>query len=421
MEKLKIHNFLVIKKADFDVGKINLIIGSQASGKSVIAKLLYFFKEFVNSTFLGSVQNFQTKALLQKKAIFDFEQYFPKYTWSGQEFTIIYKINDSEVSLTKEKGSSLKLDYSKNLASLHLELKKHYKKEVENKSSDEIQEGLSSSQDPFWNLIDKLIYKTDFADSFNSSLFIPASRSFFANFQKNIFSFLADNIDIDPFISTFGARYELAKRQYKNSQATLSITDFKTRIKFNTLVESILVGQYQFDDDQDWIESNSRKINIFNSSSGQQEALPMLVILSVWPFLSFRKSRKHTFFIEEPEAHLFPVSQKHIMSLISLIYKKTEHDFVITTHSPYILTAINNMVFANDVAKEKGYEAISDIIEEDYLIDFNDVKAYTIINGELINIVDEEVRLIGANVIDSVSDDFDYVFDSLIEKQMEKK
>ena len=62
------------------------------------------------------------------------------------------------------------------------------------------------------------------------------------------------------------------------------------------------------------------------------------------------------------------------MSLISLIYNKTEHDFVITTHSPYILTAINNMVFANDVAKEKGCRSISDIMEEDYLIDFNDVK-----------------------------------------------
>ena len=50
MENLQVRNFLVIKSADFEVGQINLIIGSQANGKSVLAKLLYYFRDFLNTT-----------------------------------------------------------------------------------------------------------------------------------------------------------------------------------------------------------------------------------------------------------------------------------------------------------------------------------------------------------------------------------
>ena len=45
MENLYISNFLVIKEAKLEVKKINVIIGSQGTGKSVIVKALYFFQE----------------------------------------------------------------------------------------------------------------------------------------------------------------------------------------------------------------------------------------------------------------------------------------------------------------------------------------------------------------------------------------
>ena len=42
MEKLTVKKFLNIKDIEFNLSKINIIIGQQASGKSVIAKLVYF-------------------------------------------------------------------------------------------------------------------------------------------------------------------------------------------------------------------------------------------------------------------------------------------------------------------------------------------------------------------------------------------
>ncbi|MGV2389174.1 MAG UNVERIFIED_CONTAM: hypothetical protein LVR29_15750 [Microcystis novacekii LVE1205-3] len=60
--------------------------------------------------------------------------------------------------------------------------------------------------------------------------------------------------------------------------------DFMNQIKLIT--EKILSGSYGREKDQDWLyHADGRKINLIDASSGQQEALPMLLILLVFPFL----------------------------------------------------------------------------------------------------------------------------------------
>jgi len=47
--------------------------------------------------------------------------------------------------------------------------------------------------------------------------------------------------------------------------------------------------------------------------------------------------------IEEPEAHLFPESQKEIIDILGLLSSifPENMSFFLTSHSPYILTSIN--------------------------------------------------------------------------------
>jgi predicted ATPase len=59
-ESINISNFLVIKKADIEIKKINVIIGPQANGKSLIAKLLYFFKNSSNN-FISAIRKIRLK------------------------------------------------------------------------------------------------------------------------------------------------------------------------------------------------------------------------------------------------------------------------------------------------------------------------------------------------------------------------
>lgn len=415
MEKLIVTNFLVIKEAKFNVGRVNIIIGPQANGKSILVKLLYFFREVISEKFLISIKNNESKSYLIKQIEELFEKYFPKYTWKDKSFKIMYNFNDIQIIISKTISQrKVQIELCNEISILHRQLKSEYKKflKIEKEKEDEW------VSDSFWDFKHKYIYQNEERSIYSSeSLFIPASRSFFANLQKNIFSFLSKNIDIDPFMSEFGSKYEFSKKIYSDSMFHKARLEKDTTYKkIQVIVKSILNGDYKYKDDQDWIESNGEAINLSNASSGQQESLPMLLILSIFPFMNTR-NRNSIFFIEEPEAHLFPVSQKHIVSLIGLIYNMQQNS-VITTHSPYILTAINNLLLAYDVMQEKGEKSIEKIIDKDFCINFDDIQAYTIKNGKLISIMNKEERLIGINIIDSVSEEFNGTFDSLLALQI---
>jgi len=415
MESIEINGFLTIDHANFEIRKINILIGAQAQGKSVIAKLVYFFKTFFSDVFLESIQAFETKRDFEKKCLAQFEQIFPRYSWVDQAFLIVYKNGDYEVSVLRAKTGNkytLKFNYGKNLADLHKKLKNSYKLLIEQENSKKIQEGRE------W-IFHKTIYETVhnhpvFNNAYKKPIFIPASRSFFANLQKNIFSFLANDIDIEPLIKKFGALYEQSKRLHHDDFFSNDTSTEATRKKVDGLVSDIVVGEYVYAEEQDWILNKGKRTNLANASSGQQESLPMLLILKIWPFM-YGQGIPATFFIEEPEAHLFPTSQKQIISLIATIYKTFGHSFFITTHSPYILTAINNLVVGQDACDKANDDTeklkkLEKVLPADELIRLEDVSAYTLNKGKLESIIDMENRLIGVNLLDAVSDEFDSAF-----------
>jgi predicted ATP-dependent endonuclease of OLD family len=420
MESIEINGFLTIAHANFEIRKINIIIGAQAQGKSVIAKLIYFFKNFFSDIFIPSIQKFETKRDIDKKCLTQFEQVFPRYTWANQEFSIVYKNGDYEVSIIRAKAGNkytLKFNYCKDLVDFHKKLKNCYKQALDGFDTRVDQENEKKSHKRemiFHETISEKIKDSLFSNAFKRPIFIPASRSFFANLQKNIFSFLASNIDIDPFIKEFGSRYEQSKRFHQADIIRHDGSNEDTGKKVDKLVSDIVVGEYVYAEEQDWISNKGKRTNLANASSGQQESLPMLLILKIWPFI-YGKGNPATFFIEEPEAHLFPTSQKQIISLIATIYKAFGHSFFITTHSPYILTAINNLVVGQDAYDKANGDTeklkkLEKVLPADELIRLEDVSAYTLNKGKLESIIDMENRLIGANLLDAVSDEFDLAF-----------
>ncbi len=418
MEQLKVRNFLVINEATFDVGKVNIIIGPQANGKSVLIKLLYFFREVMSKLLISSIKKNESKKYFSKNVENLFTIYFPKYTWRNKEFNVDYLINDIKINISKTstqnkvniKTCDIFNKMFKNLKSKYQDHLKEPKTIIYDMST------FSPTNDPI--ILNKPYISIDIdkevSQYFNESVFIPAGRSFFANLQKNIFSFLDQGIDIDPFMKRFGSEYENAKRIY-NEQAfqNLLIKQDKTYTKVEKIIAGILNGKYEYVDDQDWIELNGDLINLSNASSGQQESLPMLLMLAVYPFLQNKNNKQRTYFIEEPEAHLFPLAQKKIVSLIGMIYNKNQHS-VITTHSPYILTALNILILANDIKNQHNKNEVNKIVDQDFCINFDDVRAYTINNGKLKDIKNQKERLVGINIIDEVSEIFNDEFDKLL-------
>ncbi|MBK1990190.1 hypothetical protein A0J48_022135, partial [Sphaerospermopsis aphanizomenoides BCCUSP55] len=93
------------------------------------------------------------------------------------------------------------------------------------------------------------------------------------------------------------------------------------------------------------------------------------------------------------------------------------------THSPYILTAFNNLIQAGNTLKaikEKPEQShllddLFKIVPESQILDINDIGAYTIKDGMIESIINEENNLIDTNIIDDVSNEFSRVFEKLLD------
>ena len=154
------------------------------------------------------------------------------------------------------------------------------------------------------------------------------------------------------------------------------------------------------------------KINF--ASSGQQESIWILLSL----FLVCLEKVKARIFIEEPEAHLFPIAQKQMVELIAFLNTTMETKFVITTHSPYVLSALNNHIYAFDLAKEKP-QRVASIIEKSMWVDFYKVSGWFVSQGKTTKMEDESLRMLKAEMIDSASELVNEEYDKLFSLESE--
>lgn len=422
-EKLIVKNFAGIKELEIEIKRINILIGPQASGKSVCAKLLFYFKNFVWEI-LSVVENEQTKRYLDSNYSKRFEEYFPPDSWSNHDFFIRYEISNVFIEISKKQDSKGKilLNYSdffkKELTELRTLLIK-----VKAKRFDE-----NARYEPINRLYLTTRVLRDFLTEFLSTslceeagftqLFIPAGRSFFANLQSNIFSFLSSNNALDPFLRAFGSTYENIKGvRFPSRDRPDERKDIQDEI--SRLIEKSLCGKYIHEKGKDFLEvADGRRINVANSSSGQQEMLPLTIILAALPFLTSSRSGQ-TVYIEEPEAHLFPSAQRSVIELIATVfnYRKEKLQFFITTHSPYVLTAINNLLQAGvlyENADQDLLRKIENIVPQYKALNNSDLAAYLLENGKCSSIICSDTGLIDAEIIDSVSDELAIEFDKLL-------
>ncbi|WP_445171049.1 AAA family ATPase [Microcoleus sp.] len=422
-EKLIVRNFAGIKDLEIEIKRINILIGPQASGKSVCAKLLFYFKNFVWEI-LSVVNNEQTKRNLDSNYSKTFEEYFPPDCWGKEDFFIRYEILNIfiEVSRKQDTKGRISLSYSdffkKELTDLRNLLKKgREKKSAIDFSFDIIYSLYFSEKFLKEHLVESLGRSIGREAAFNQ-LFIPAGRSFFSNLQSNIFSIISSNNTLDPFLISFGLTYERIKKlriQYDlEDKYTKDILE-----EINRLIEQSLCGKHIHEKGQDFLEAaDGRRMNIVNSSSGQQETLPLTIILAALPFLASPPVGQ-TVYIEEPEAHLFPSAQRNIVELIATVFnsRKEQLQFFITTHSPYVLTALNNLLQAGLLYEESSEDIqhqLEEIVSRYKSLDVDDISAYVLMNGKCNSIVCPDTGLIDARVIDSVSDELAIEFDQLL-------
>lgn len=115
--------------------------------------------------------------------------------------------------------------------------------------------------------------------------------------------------------------------------------------------------------------------------------------------------------VEEPEQNLYPYSQiKVINFLISCLNENVRNSLLITTHSPFILSTINNLLYASKINSKK--------IEEKYKICEKNCCAYLCRNGDIIDIFDRQNKIIDTTVIDNCATILNQQFDDLYNEEV---
>jgi AAA15 family ATPase/GTPase len=367
MQFLTVKNFGPIKDAHLQVNAFTVLIGEHASGKSTLAKLVYFFKslkkDFVELARLdpNEINTQRVKNKIRDKFYLYFgstrllaTDYSVKFSWSDDksltlsgsplqvQLRPLHWLNELNIEIT---NSSPAINFYRMRNEFELALKEERK----------LEEKLGS-----------------FFHDYTEAFFIPAGRNittsypetFIETFFNQLPQLTAPKVDEDGnlrrndpqkinlyLIRDFIGKTSLWKEEFRGSRGISAfLKKLPQKKELLSEIEKLLKGTYQVTErlGEHIVLGEGQIVLLENASSGQQESIRIIqdVVLS----LADEKSVFRV--IEEPEAHLFPSGQEALTKLLvaltnyKVLQRELKNGVLITTHSPYILTILNNLIFA---------------------------------------------------------------------------
>jgi hypothetical protein len=418
---LTVENFSVIKYAKLEFGKITVLIGPQSSGKSLLCKLAYFFGPTLTQIIAEFAALQRTWSHLEEFASDQFQQRFPETAWGTSAFLIDYqqgRFGIKAIADPSEKGRHVSIVFSEGIETFYvakLSAPQGGQHDPENEF------GALTTSYRVWNYLVELNVLQGHR-KVETSVFIPANRAFFSNLNNVFELFRNENIDIT--LKEFAASLDWAAKPTSERPVPAVRTEILASI------ESIQGGKVRIDNGKPAFEGpNGVIIPMGLTSSGTQELVPLFMLLSTLVKDTFAENsgddsspiRERFLVVEEPEGHVFPSTQYELVRLFSWLHNEVFFKFswVITTHSPYILTAFNNLIYAGQLGQDKRLRKKIKI-DERYWIEPGSFKAYSIHDGEAEPIL-SKTGLINGEYLDGVSEAIEKEFDDLLRLEYGKK
>ncbi len=430
MQKLTIHKLGPIEHCELECSQFMTFTGFQASGKSTIAKAIYYFR-----TIKEDIVNLAKAKALDATPISGSE--------GAYRFSYDKNIKHALENYLREKflrtfGSSWGMSNDMHMTycftetcSITISLMDDIRYATPNyiwiTLSDDLKAFLWKNNNflsvtPLGIDEEKLKkFKSELYtifDDFYSVVYIPAGRSLITLLSQQLGYIYATMDDmqkrsLDSCTKDYLERILRLKPEFSEglqgliaSPAKKSAAPKQLTVQALDLVKKILCGTYRYSNGEEQIILDDGKyVKINFSSSGQQECVWILNLLVYY----LLQQNKILFIIEEPESHLFPESQKYITELISLV-NNCNHSILLTTHSPYVLGTLNNLLYAKTTPLENRIN-VNKIIPESLWLDYNKFNSWFVKNGSIENCMDSEIHMIQNERIDEISkvinDDFD--------------
>ncbi|WP_048798848.1 AAA family ATPase [Segatella buccae] len=387
MKHLVIRHFGPIKEVDMDLRRVNIIIGPQSSGKSTILKIACFCdwmerqieltqnpdKYCDSNFFIENLIGFhKLEGYLQQETYIRYENDAVSFDYSEKNKKCTFKWNEAK----RWKYKRTKIAYIPAERNLVAAIPNWYQV---NMNKDNILDFMKE-----WEFARKAFLKGE------QILDLPAKYEYNAYNQGDRIK-LENGKELDLTVASSGLQ---------------ALTPLYVMLRYLT---SEYYKEAHTNVEQDMLRQNLHEV-VAKECAGLTKGEQQNIIDTIL-------TPHHTdLFVEEPEAHIFPSTQKSfVYSLVEILNGNVQHTCFLATHSPYILTAFNNIILAGEtmaMSKEKA-DKVSVIMPKRQTLCYDEVAAFEMSNGRNHSIMDEDFRLISADAIDAasqeISNDFDYL------------
>ena len=394
-EKLIIKNFGPIKSVELELSRFNVLIGEQATGKSTVAKLLAvcrYFSYIVNGG--GSTSAPFENKFFEGLTAWGLEEAVKSDSYirfETKHYTLVVENETFKTEGEDNEGHRFEDEHTRFLPTLN-----NFSPEFDNllkelqKVRPQSENGGYGFVDVFWT-VPTSFFQNDVASVMDNPFYLPTERGL-----QSIFSLGKNTIpNINDFLFNQFARLDQIARTF-NQETDIEPLD----IPYKNVSGSGYVRKNR--------EEEFYRLD--NGASGYQSTIP--IVLSLKFYLQNRRKSK-TFIVEEPELNLFPSAQQKLMQYLVDKIINYNNSILLTTHSPYVLTSLNNLIYAHKTGQEHTSE-IEKVIEKKYWLNQEDVSVYMLLpDGTCEDIFDREEGLIEAEKIDGVSRALNNEFDLL--------
>ena len=392
-EKLIIKNFGPIRYVDLDLGRFNVLIGEQATGKSTVAKVLAVCRYF-SYIALDNIEDYGESRFSEGLTAWGLDEFLK------EDSLIIYECR--HYSLTVQQiPYPIKGNIPDNFRRLKLKERFNFRPSLKAKSLEfaHLLDELHKIWRPnrriagvFENIVPTSFFQNEVANVMDNPFYLPAERGL-----QSIFSLGKTSIGniSDSLFNQFALLDQIARL-----------------FKQDTAIEPLEIV-YKNVDGRGYVRKNSEEefYSLFNAATGYQSTIPVILLSKYYGEI---RQKNKTFIIEEPEQNLFPTAQQKLMQYLVNNIVDYDNSILLTTHSPYVLTSLNNMLLAFHVGRKNSEETVK-VIEKRYWVSPEEVSAHMLTSdGYCEDIFDREEGLIKAEKIDKISGILNKQFDSLL-------
>jgi ABC-type polar amino acid transport system ATPase subunit len=437
MQNIVIKDFGPIRSLNFDLNNFSMFFGPQASGKSTLSKSIYFFKSIRDEIYeyianhiqmdkdrILTFNNFTYKLNLKFRSLFGFSflqnNFYMHYTYNEGYSLSLKRVNNREINFGFSGPILNEINRLINFVNSYNEQTSKEK----SRKHENLRSIIGIEHRSFLIKIRDMLNEI-FNDS-REILYIPAGRSLISTLSNKLyllFQISENDRNVDYLIREFSQKImdtrdyfdrSLNELIYEKNEPNLEISFRKRYFMFVEILRNILGGDYRFVDGKDrFYISPKNYIPLNLASSGQQESVWILYLMIFY----YLEERECFMVIEEPEAHLFPEAQRDILRAIALFANNGKNQCIVTTHSPYIVSSVNNLLYSKNIYNLYG--KVNDVIEQEFWMDPQSVAALFLSKSSIENMLDEETNLLTSRFLDEVSDINSHEFETLYRIEMQ--